>query len=63
MDGTKRSDIKCGMKVDIVMKDDQATGYLTHGVVKRLLTKAPKHPHGIKVELTTNEVGRVKKIY
>lgn len=62
MDGTKRSDIKPGMTVAIVLKCDQRTGNLTEGVVKDLLTKSPNHPHGIKVRLEGGEVGRVKKI-
>jgi len=62
MNGTKRSDIKIGMQVKIVMKEDQRTGELTEGVVKDILTKSPIHPHGIKVRLVTSEVGRVKEI-
>lgn len=62
MDGTKRANIKAGLYVKIVMKDDQATGYLTEGRVVAILTKSPTHPHGIKVKLDTGEVGRVKEI-
>ena len=62
MDGTKRSNIKPGMLVRIVMKEDQRTGALTEGYVGRILTKSPQHPHGIKVRLETGEVGRVKEI-
>jgi uncharacterized repeat protein (TIGR03833 family) len=62
VDGTKRSDIKPGMRVSIVLKKDQRTGVLTEGVVKDILTKSPNHPHGIKVRLESGEVGRVKKI-
>ncbi|MDP2365348.1 MAG: YwbE family protein [Ignavibacteria bacterium] len=58
----KRSDIKIGMQVKIVMKEDQRTAKLTEGIVKDILTKSPKHPHGIKVRLETGEVGRVKGI-
>jgi len=60
VDGTKRSDIKPGIKVAIVLKKDQRTGKLTEGVVKDILTKSPNHPHGIKVRLESGEVGRVK---
>jgi len=63
MDGTKRADIKSGMSVEIVLKQDQDTGTLTFGIVRDLLTKSPSHPHGIKVRLMSGEVGRVKKIY
>jgi uncharacterized repeat protein (TIGR03833 family) len=62
MDGTKRSDIKPGMSVGIVLKNDQRTGKLTEGLVKDILTKSPTHPHGIKVRLESGEVGRVKEI-
>jgi uncharacterized repeat protein (TIGR03833 family) len=62
MDGTKRSDIKPGLKVSIVLKQDQRTGKLTEGIVKDILTSSPIHPRGIKVRLETGEVGRVKKI-
>ena len=58
----KRSDVKTGMQVKVVMKEDQRTGNLTEGIVKDILTKSPKHPHGIKVRLETGEVGRVKEI-
>lgn len=61
-DGTKRSDVKVGLWVEIVQKNHQRTGELTEGEVKRLLTKSAHHPHGIKVQLTTGEVGRVKNI-
>ncbi len=63
MDGTRRDDIKAGLRVSIVLKQDQRTGKLTEGVVKDILTKSPVHPHGIKVRLQTGEVGRVKKIH
>lgn len=62
MDGTKRVNIKSGSKVSIVLKADQESGYLTHGVVTRILTKSPTHPHGIKVMLQGGAVGRVKEI-
>ena len=62
MNEIKRSDIKAGMQVKIVLKEDQRTGELTEGFVKDILTKSPKHPHGIKVRLETGEVGRVKEI-
>jgi len=62
MNEFKRSDVKTGIQVKIVMKDDQRTGKLTEGIIKAILTKFPKHPHGIKVRLETGEVGRVKEI-
>ena len=62
MDGTIRADIEPGMLVAIVLKKDQRTGNLTEGIVKDLLTKSPRHPHGIKVRLEDGQVGRVKEI-
>jgi uncharacterized repeat protein (TIGR03833 family) len=62
MDGTKRVDIKSGLRVGIVQKQDQRTGKITEGIVKDLLTSSPIHPHGIKVRLENGIVGRVKKI-
>jgi uncharacterized repeat protein (TIGR03833 family) len=62
MDEKKRSEIKPGLRVNIVLKEDQRTGYLTDGVVRDILTKSAFHPHGIKVRLESGEVGRVKKI-
>ena len=62
MQGTKRSNIKLGLTVRIVLKKDQRSGTLTEGVVKNILTKSANHPHGIKVRLESGEVGRVKEI-
>ena len=62
MDGINLRDIKSGVEVDIVLKKDQRSGRLTHGVVKDILTKSARHPHGIKVRLTDGQVGRVKKV-
>ena len=63
LDGRKRSNIKHGQSVAIVLKQDQDTGYLTDGIVRDILTKSASHPHGIKVRLMSGEVGRVKEIY
>ena len=62
MSGTLRANIKIGQEVNIVLKQDQRTGRLTNGVVEKILTKSPTHPHGIKVRLEGGEVGRVKEI-
>ena len=62
MNGQNRDSIRPGMKVAIVLKQDQRTGRLTEGVVDTLLTKSKFHPHGIKVRLTDGQVGRVKNI-
>ncbi len=57
-----RADIRPGMEVSIVQKNDQRSGRLTQGIVGEILTGSPTHPHGIKVRLETGEVGRVKEI-
>ncbi|KPZ58366.1 MULTISPECIES: YwbE family protein [Pseudoalteromonas] len=57
-----RSQITPGTTVNIVLKEDQRSGTLTQGVVERLLTRSPNHPHGIKVRLEDGQVGRVKEI-
>jgi len=62
MDGTSRENIKPGLRVDIVLKKDQASEKLTQGIVAEILTNSPDHPHGIKVRLVSGEVGRVKNI-
>lgn len=62
MEGTIRNNIESGMLVRIILKKDQRNGQLTEGVVDKILTKSPKHPHGIKVRLEDGQVGRVKEI-
>ena len=62
LDGRNRKHIQIGLNVEIVLKQDQRSGNLTEGVVKRILTNSPNHPHGIKVQLESGEVGRVKII-
>lgn len=61
LEGQKRAEIKYGMDVGIVLKEDQSTGYITYGKVQKILTSSPTHPHGIKVRLSSGEVGRVKE--
>jgi len=62
-DGTKRMDIREGLNVSIVLKQDQRTGKLTQGIVRDILTKSATHTHGIKVRLENGLVGRVKSIH
>lgn len=62
MDGTLRANVKRGMLVNIVLKKHQQTGELTEGIVKDILTSAPKHHRGIKVRLEDGQVGRVQEI-
>lgn len=57
-----RNRIKIGTTVEIIQKQDQHTGNLTKGMVKRILTSSNVHPHGIKVELESGQIGRVKDI-
>ena len=61
MNGQTRANIKPGLTVLIVLKQDQRTGKLTKGIVKDILTKSPTHPHGIKVRLADGQVGRVQE--
>ncbi len=61
-DGRNRKDVTIGLEVEVVQKQDQRSGNLTNGIVKKLLTKSPTHPHGIKVMLECGTVGRVKNI-
>jgi uncharacterized repeat protein (TIGR03833 family) len=58
----KRSDLRPGLRVQIVEKQNQRTGVLSAGVVARILTKSPTHPHGIKVMLEDGRVGRVQSV-
>ena len=62
MEARSRQNIKLGLHVAIVLKEDQRSLKFTEGLVKDILTKSPIHPHGIKVRLETGEIGRVKKI-
>lgn len=57
-----RNKIKIGVMVQILQKQDQRTGDLTEGTVKRILTSSNFHPHGIKVELENGIIGRVQNI-
>ena len=62
MTGQNREDIKPGLEVDVVLKEDQASGKLTRGIVQEILTNSSFHPRGIKVRLESGEVGRVQNI-
>lgn len=62
MNGQNRENIKPGITVDIVLKQDQRSGRRTRGIVKEILTRSTNHPHGIKVRLESGEVGRVQEI-
>ena len=58
----KRIEIQPGLRVQVVEKQNQASGKLTEGIVARILTSSPTHPHGIKVMLVSGKVGRVQAI-
>jgi uncharacterized repeat protein (TIGR03833 family) len=58
----KRSEIQPGMRVQIIEKQNQRSGQLSEGVVARILTSSPTHPHGIKVMLVDGRVGRVQAL-
>jgi uncharacterized repeat protein (TIGR03833 family) len=62
MDGKRRQDIHPGLAVEVVLKQDQATGKRTRGIVREILTPSPTHPRGIKVRLASGQVGRVQAI-
>ena len=62
MPNRERQNIRAGLNVAIVLKQDQRSGRETIGVVKDLLTNSKFHPHGIKVRLNDGQVGRVKRI-
>jgi uncharacterized repeat protein (TIGR03833 family) len=62
MEFPNRIQLKPGLRVRIVLKQDQATGRLTEGILKDILTSSPSHPHGIKVRLMDGQVGRVKEL-
>ncbi|OQX64389.1 MAG: hypothetical protein B6I38_03995 [Anaerolineaceae bacterium 4572_5.1] len=62
MNPPKRSQVKPGLHVAIVLKKDQRSGKLTEGIVKDILTNSASHPHGIKVRLMDGQVGRVKEV-
>ena len=57
-----RNKILIGMMVEVIQKQDQRSGQLTSGTIKRILTSSRMHPHGIKVELDSGKIGRVQKI-
>jgi uncharacterized repeat protein (TIGR03833 family) len=62
MDSNHLKNIKPGLLVKIVTKENQRSGDLTEGYVRNILTKSSRHPYGIKVRIETGEVGRVQEI-
>jgi uncharacterized repeat protein (TIGR03833 family) len=59
--GCFRELVVVGNDVFVVLKNDQRTGVETRGTVSRHLTNSPYHPRGIKVMLTSGQVGRVTR--
>ena len=62
IDGRQRKNVEIGLFVEIIQKPHQRTGELTKGVVAKILTKSSNHPYGIKVQLKSGLVGRIKNI-
>jgi uncharacterized repeat protein (TIGR03833 family) len=62
IDGRQRKNIHLGIFVEIVQKQNQRSGEVTQGAVHKILTKSVSHPHGIKVQLESGLIGRVKNI-
>jgi len=52
---------KPGDKVRVAQKKDYASGELTSGTVKDVLTSKRFHPRGHKVRLTSGIIGRVQE--
>lgn len=57
MDGTSREDIDKNQRVNVVKKR-QLTEYIFSGMLMYCLL----YPHGLKIRLESEEVGRVKEI-
>ncbi len=62
MNGQNRGDVKIGLEVEVVLRANQKTGKLTHGIVAEILTNSSFNPRGIKVRLENGKVGRVQNI-
>ena len=62
MDGIERVNIKSGIRVRVIQKQDQLSGETTEGIVRDILTSSPKHSRGIKVRLENGVIGRVREI-
>ncbi|WP_158837947.1 MULTISPECIES: YwbE family protein [unclassified Polaribacter] len=62
IDGRQRKNVEIGLFVEIVQKPHQRSGELTEGVIAKILTKSQNHPYGIKVQLESGLVGRIKNI-
>ncbi|KAL9636362.1 MAG: hypothetical protein Q9164_002871 [Protoblastenia rupestris] len=57
----KFSQLRTGLSVNVILKADQPTGKLTTGHIAGLLTRGD-HPRGVKVRLSTGQIGRVQSL-
>jgi len=54
-------ELRVGTQVSIVLKADQKSGKRTIGTIQTILTSGD-HPRGIKVCLSTGQIGRVQEV-
>ncbi|KAK0511374.1 hypothetical protein JMJ35_005947 [Cladonia borealis] len=57
----KMSQLRPGVMVNVVLKAHQQSGKLTTGQISEILTRGD-HPRGIKVRLSSGEIGRVQSL-
>ena len=62
MEANYRKNIRNGLRVKILEKENKLSGELTAGLVNLIITTAPSCPTGIKVKLASGQIGRVKEI-
>jgi uncharacterized repeat protein (TIGR03833 family) len=62
MNGQQRKNIQPGLRVEIVLKQDQRSGKRTTGIVQDILTSSAYHARGIKVRLVGGQIGRVQAV-
>ena len=57
-----RSMLGEGMYVEINIREGNGSNIKIEGAISKILTNSEKHPHGILVELSSGEKGRVTKV-
>lgn len=57
----KMSQLRPGVVVNVVLKEHQRSGKLTTGQISEILTRGD-HPRGVKVRLSSGEIGRVQSL-
>lgn len=62
-DPRRRADIPIGVDVDVIRKEDQASGAVRRGKVREFLTNSSTHPQGVKVRLEDGTIGRVARVH